>query len=105
MKYDVVCLDSVQGEITETTKVRSSIVDDNWKVIKDIQELYAFLSFSQSGGNVGIIELDLMTQVDNKIKAFGRTDVTDNIVVSTTSTQLSENSEDGDSGGNIAFKR
>ena len=32
----------------------------NWKAIKDIEELNAFLSFSQSGGNVGISLLDLM---------------------------------------------
>ena len=46
--------------ITETTQVWSSIVGRNWKAIKDIHELHAFLSFSQYGGNVGISLLDLM---------------------------------------------
>ena len=46
--------------IAETTQVWSSIVRDNWKAIKDIEELHAFLSFNQSGGNVGISLLDLM---------------------------------------------
>ena len=38
------------------------------------------------------------------MKTSGRIDGTDNIAVSTTSTQLSEDGEDGDSGGNITFK-
>ena len=46
--------------IIETTQVWSSIVGKNWKMIKDIPELHDFLSFSQSGGNVGISLLDLM---------------------------------------------
>ena len=62
MKYDVVCLYSIQGVITETTQVWSSIVGKNWKMIKDIPELHVFLSPGQSGGNVGIAVLDLMVQ-------------------------------------------
>ena len=46
--------------ITETTQVWSSLVGKNWKMIKDIPELHVFLSFSRSGGNVGIAVLDLM---------------------------------------------
>ena len=49
--------------------------------------------------------MDLMVQVDNKIKTSERTDKTDTIAISTTSTQLSEGDEDGDSGGKIAFQR
>ena len=45
--------------ITETTLVWSSIVGEKRKMIKDIPELHAFLSLSQSGGNVGIAVLDL----------------------------------------------
>ena len=100
----VLCLDSIQGVITETTPVWSSIVGKNWKIVKDISELHAFLSLGQSGGDVGITELDLMVQVDNKIITSGITDKTDNIVVSTTSTQLSEGDENGDSGGSIDFQ-
>ena len=74
-------------------------------MIKDIPELHGFLSPGQSGGNVGYTLLDLIIQVDDKIKTSGITDKTDNIVVSTTSTQLSEGDEDGDSGGKIAFQR
>ena len=74
-------------------------------MIKDIPELHDFLSFSQSGGNVVIAVLDLMAQVENKIKTSERTDKTDTIAISTTSTQLSEGDEDGDSGGKIAFQR
>ena len=58
----MMCLDSIQGVITETTQVWSSVVGKNWKTIKDIPELLALLSFSQSGGNVGISLLDLMGQ-------------------------------------------
>ena len=46
--------------ITETTSVWSSLVGKEWKMIKDIEELLALLSSSQSGGNVGISLLDLM---------------------------------------------
>ena len=74
-------------------------------MIKDIPELHVFLSFSRSGGNVGIAVLNLMVQGNNKIITSGRTDMADNIVVSTTSTQLSEGGEDGDDGGIIAFQR
>ena len=105
MKQDVRCLCSIQGVIIETTQVWSSIVGKNWKMIKDIPELHDFLSFSQSGGNVVIAVLNLMVQVDNKIITSERTDKTDTIVVSTTSTQLSEGDENGDSGGSIDFKR
>ena len=105
MKQDVVCLDSIQEEITETTLVWSSTVSDNWKMIQDIPELRDFLTLGQSGGNVVIAVLDLMAQVDNKIKTSERTDKTDTIVESTTSTQLSEGGEDGDSGGEITFQR
>ena len=107
MKYDVVCLYSIQGVITETTQVLSSLVCDNWEMIKNIPDLHAFLSLGQSVGNVGIAVLYLMIQVDNKIitsERTDKTDKTDNIAVSTTSTQLSEGGEDGDSGGNIAFQ-
>ena len=58
----MVCLDSIQGVITETTQAWSSLVGKNWKMIKDIPELHAFLSFSHSGGNVVIALLDLMVQ-------------------------------------------
>ena len=105
MKYDVMCWDSIQGVITETTLVWSSTVGKNWKMIKDVQELHDFLSFGQSGGNVGYALLDLIIQVDDKIKTSGRTDKTDTIAVSTTSTQLSEGGEDGDDGGIIAFQK
>ena len=46
--------------IIETTQVWSSLLGKNWKMIKDIPELHDFLSFSQSGGDVGILEIDLM---------------------------------------------
>ena len=58
----MVYLDSIQGVITETTQVWSSIVGSNWKTIKDIRELHEFLSPNQYGGNVGISLLDLMVQ-------------------------------------------
>ena len=61
----MVYLDSIQGVITETTQVWSSIVGSNWKAIKDIKELHAFLSINQSSGNVGISLLDLMEQGNN----------------------------------------
>ena len=99
------CSYSIQGVIIETTQVWSSLLGKNWIMIKDIPELHAFLSFSQSGGNVVIAVLNLMVQVDNKIITSGRTDKTDTIVVSTTSTQLSEGDENGDSGGSIDFQR
>ena len=105
MKYGVVCLGSIQGEITETTQVWSTLSGKKWKIVKDISELHDFLSLGQPGGNVGIAELDLMVQVDNKIITSERTDKTDTIVVSTTSTQLSEGDENGDSGGSIDFQR
>ena len=105
MKYGVMCLDSIQGEITDTTQVWSTLSGKKRKIVKDISELHAFLSLGQSGGNVGITELDLMVQVDNKIITSERTDKTDTIAISTTSTQLSEGDEDGDSGGKIAFQR
>ena len=98
------CLYSIQGVIIETTQVWSSLLGKNWKMIKDISELHGFLSPGQSGGNVGYTLLDLIIQVDDKIKTSGRTDKTDNIVVSTTSTQLSEGDENGDSGGSIDFQ-
>ena len=104
MKYDVVCLYSIQGVITETTQVLSSLVCDNWEMIKNIPDLHAFLSLGQSVGNVGIAVLYLMIQVDNKIITSERTDKTDTIVESTTSTQLSEGVGDGDSGGSIDFQ-
>ena len=97
-------LDSIQGEITETTQVWSTLSGKKRKIVKDIPELHAFLSLGQSGGDVENTELDLMVQVDNKIIKAERTNKTDTIVVSTTSTQLSEGGEDGDSGGNIAFQ-
>ena len=62
MKYDVMCLYSIQGMITKTTQVWSSLVNCNWKMVKEIPELHAFLSFSQSGGKVGIAVLDLIVQ-------------------------------------------
>ena len=105
MKYGVMWLDSIQEEITETTQVWSTLSGEKRKIVKDIPELHAFLSLGQSGGDVGITELDLMVQVDNKIIKSERTNKTDTIVVSTTSTQLSEGGEDGDSGGNITFQR
>ena len=71
MKYGMVYLDSIQGVITETTQVWSSIVGSNWKAIKDIQELHEFLSPSQSGGNVGISLLDLMGQGNNGVGMTG----------------------------------
>ena len=73
-------------------------------MIKDIPELHVFLSPGQSGGNVGIAVLDLMVQVDNKMNTSGRIDKTDTMVISTTSTQLSEGDENGDSGGSIDFQ-
>ena len=75
------------------------------KVVKDISELHTFLSFGQPEGNVGITLLDLMEQGDNEVKAFGKTDKADGIVVSTTSTQLLDGGRNGHSGGNIAFRR
>ena len=105
MKYGMVWLDSIQEEITETTQVWSTLSGKKRKIVKDISELHAFLSLGQSGGNVGIIVMDLMVQVDNKIKTSERTDKTDTIAISTTSTQLSEGVGDGDSGGNITFQR
>ena len=104
MKYDVMCQYSIQGVITETTQVWSSLLGKNWKMIKDIPELHGFLSFSQSGGNVVIAVLDLMVQGNNKMNSSGITDKTDTIAVSTTSTQLSEGDENGDSGGSIDFQ-
>ena len=98
------CSYSIQGVVIETTQVWSSLLGKNWKMIKDIPELHDFLSPGQSGGNVGYALLDLIIQVDDKIKTSGRTDKTDNIVVSTTSTQLSEGDENGDSGGSIDFQ-
>ena len=74
-------------------------------MIKDIPELHVFLSPGQSGGNVGIAVLNLMVQGNNKIITSGRTDKTDSIAVSTTSSQLSEGVEDGDDGGSIIFQR
>ena len=71
MKYGMMCLNSIQGVITKTTQVWSSIVDGNWKEIKDIEELHAFLSFNQSGGNVGIYLLDLMVQGNNRDNLTG----------------------------------
>ena len=65
MKYGMVYLDSIQGVITETTQVWSSIVGRNWKAIKDIRELHEFLSPNQYGGNVGISLLGLMVQGNN----------------------------------------
>ena len=105
MKYGVMWLDSIQGEITETTQVWITLSGKKRNIVKDISELHAFLSLGQSGGDVGITELDLMVQVDNKIIKSERTNKTDTIVISTTSTQLSEGGEDGDSGGNITFQR
>ena len=61
----MVYLDSIQGVITETTQVWSSIVDGNWKEIKDIRELHELLSINQSSGNVGISLLGLMEQGNN----------------------------------------
>ena len=104
MKYDVVWLDSIQGVITETTLVLSSLVCDNWEMIKNIPDLHAFLSLGQSVGNVVIAVLDLMAQGNNKMNSSGITDKTDTIVESTTSTQLSEGDENGDSGGSIDFQ-
>ena len=46
--------------ITETTSVWSSLVGKEWKMIKDIEELLALLSFNQSGGNVGMSLIGLM---------------------------------------------
>ena len=60
------CLDSIQGVITKTTWVWSELSGDKWITINDIHELHAFLSFSQSGGNVSISLLDLMEQGDRK---------------------------------------
>ena len=105
MKYGMVWLDSIQEEITETTLVWGSTVSDNWKMIQDIPELRDFLTLCQPGGNVVIAVLNLMVQGNNKIITSGRTDMADNIVVSNTSTQLSEGGEDGDDGGIIAFQR
>ena len=98
------CSYSIQGVIIETTQVWSSLLGKNWKMIKDIPELHVFLSFSQSGGNVVIALFDLMVQGNNKMNSSGITDKTDTIVVSTTSTQLSEGDENGDSGGKIDFQ-
>ena len=57
--------------ITKTTQVWSSLVNCNWKMVKEIPELHAFLSFSQSGGNVGITMMDLMVQGSSSGRSAG----------------------------------
>ena len=71
MKYDLVCSYSIQGVITETTRVWSSLSGNVWNMIKDIEELHAFLSFSQSAGNVGNSLLDLMGQGNSGVSMTG----------------------------------